>query len=320
MIKFCLLLYFLVPTFGISQESSKPRLERNYVLENNRDSSTNKSYQIGVGDVLLISVQSRASYSQKHKSDFELEVDNNGNIFIDLIGNIPASGLTVSELKNVLSDTLSSLIRKPWVTIKVKEYNSQKVTVFGEARNGIYSLQRPTRLAYFISSIGGTMEKADLSRIKVIRADGSVVSVDLTKFLYGRDSSQNIYLKGGDLIIIPDSNQKKVLVLGEVKSPGAVFIKDKLTIIEALVEVGGGTPQANLKEVKVIHFGENKPRMFSLNVERAFKKMNKKDNILLRSGDIVFVPTKGDAIKGMNKLLSTIIPTLQTILLIRAIK
>lgn len=316
---FYLLLYLLVPAFGISQESSKSQFERNYVLENNQDISTNNNYQIGIGDVLLISFQSRASYSQKHHNDFELEVDNSGNIFFDLIGLISASGLTVSELRNVLLDTLSSLIRKPWVTIKVKEYNSQKVTVFGEARNGIYSLKEPTRIAYFISSIGGPMEKADLSGIKVVRADGSVVSIDLTKFLYGHDSNQNIYLKGGDLVIIPDLDQKKVLVLGEVKSPGPVFIKNQLTVIEALVEAGGGTSQANLKAVKVIHFGEDKPKMFSINLDKAYKKMNTKDNITLRSGDIVFVPGKGDAIKSLNKLLGTIIPTLQTILLIKAI-
>jgi protein involved in polysaccharide export with SLBB domain len=89
------------------------------------------------------------------------------------------------------------------VVVDIKEYHSQKVTVFGQANNGIYTLDHPTYMSEFVASIGGLNSRADQTEIKVTRKDSSVVVVNLKRYYEDEDLSQNILLSGGDQIFIP---------------------------------------------------------------------------------------------------------------------
>lgn len=318
----CVILFLLLISCELLAQTNNGFNNESGTISNVEDTeSANRDlkYQVGIGDLLWIMVQSRIIYSSKYRMEFNVEVNDDGYIYLDLIGPVYANGKSLDELKKELTDSLKTIIRKPTVYIEIKEFRSQKVTVFGEAKNGIYPLKRPMRIAEFLSSIGGTTNRADLSNIKVVRAHGELIVVDLTKFINSRDQSHNIYLKGGDLILIPDTDQKKVLVLGEVKSPGTIYVKNHLNLVEAVVQAGGFTQQANLKEVKIIRFGGKSPNILTVNLAHMLSKKGKKSYASLQSGDVIFVPKKGDSFKSFNKLLSTIIPALQTILLIKAL-
>ncbi|MFQ5706388.1 MAG: polysaccharide biosynthesis/export family protein [bacterium] len=310
-----------LPGLGLAQDGQIAKIEGTGTGAETltTTSATLDDYQLGIGDVLAITVQSNSSYSNKYRSEITTGVNGDGNIFIDLIGDFPAAGLSVGQLKTALTDTLKTYIRKLQVSVDVKEFKSQKVTVFGEAKNGIYPLKKATPIAQFMSSIGGFSDRADLSELQVVRSDGTLLQVDLNRLIYEKDLSQNILLRGGDLIIIPAVGKNKVLVLGAVRAPGPVYIKNKLTVMEAFAQVGGGATTANLHGVKVIRYLKSGPQVFSVDLEKAVKKKDVKSNILLKDGDIIFVPQKGDALNSVNKLLAMIIPSLQTVLLIKAL-
>lgn len=83
---------------------------------------------------------------------------------------------------------------------------------------------------------------------------------------------------------------RRVIVLGEVKSPGTVKLADAHTLLEAIALAGGASKNAVLKSVLVIKGGLENPVPQRVNLARFLKKPNAKDNIILEARDIVYVP------------------------------
>jgi len=84
---------------------------------------------------------------------------------------------------------------------------------------------------------------------------------------------------------------QKVYVIGEVARPGVFSLDKPLSAIEAISSAGGFTLDANDESVMVIRGNRDKPQLIKLDLESAFKKGNITQNIQLRSGDIVYVPS-----------------------------
>lgn len=84
---------------------------------------------------------------------------------------------------------------------------------------------------------------------------------------------------------------QKVYVVGEVKSPGVFSLNKPLSAIEAISSAGGFTLDAKDQSVMVIRGNRDKPQLIKLDVESALKSGNVSQNIQLRSGDIVYVPS-----------------------------
>ncbi len=164
---------------------------------------TPTEYLLGPGDVIQVTFYEAEGYMPSVKQIETATVRQDGTVFLHLIGNIKAAGLTSNQLEIQIEEKLREYIRNPMVVVEIKEYRSQKVTVFGQAKNGIYTLDHPTYISEFIASIGGVDSEADQTKIKVTRKDGSVVMVNLKRYYEDGDLNQNILLRGGDQIFIP---------------------------------------------------------------------------------------------------------------------
>jgi len=169
-------------------------------------------YFLGPGDVIQVTFYEAGAggYMLSVKETETATVRQDGTVFLRLLGDIEAAGLTSSQLKIQIAEKLRAYIRNPVVVVEIEEYNSQKVTVFGQARNGIYALDHPTYISEFIASIGGVGSGADQTKIKVTRKDGSVVMVNLQRYFEDGDLSQNILLRGGDQVFIPMQKTPRV--------------------------------------------------------------------------------------------------------------
>ena len=104
----------------------------------------------------------------------------------------------------------------------------------------------------------------------------------------------------GIFIRKPDAHIKinmdgRVMVLGAVGHPGMVeFNQQHLTLMDVLLDVGIGSynPRtANLNSVLVMRGPINKPIILRLDLRKMIKKGDRSDNILLKPGDLVYVPT-----------------------------
>jgi polysaccharide export outer membrane protein len=125
------------------------------------------AYKIGPRDVLEISVFQVPELSRT------LQVTETGSINLPLLGEIPAAGRTAQELERELTAELGAkYLQNPVITVFVKEYNSQSVTLAGAVKKpGVYPIKSQTSLLQIIAMGGGFEEQSD-SVVLVMRQSG----------------------------------------------------------------------------------------------------------------------------------------------------
>src|SRR5262245_7440107 len=84
---------------------------------------------LGAGDVFEVTVRGEPDLSGKY------QVKEDGTINFPLVGRVAVSGKTASAIEGELQTLLADgYLKRPFVTVVVTEYNSLKVSVFGEVR------------------------------------------------------------------------------------------------------------------------------------------------------------------------------------------
>ena len=123
----------------------------------------NTAYKIGPQDILDISVFQAPDLSKT------VEVADNGTIDFPLIGETPASGKTAQEVQRDLSSRLGAkYLQNPQVKVRVKEFNSNRVTVSGAVKSpGVFPYKGET-LFQFVTMAGGLAFEAN-SMVLVLR-------------------------------------------------------------------------------------------------------------------------------------------------------
>ena len=266
-----------------------------------------KDYTIGPRDILQITVFDEPKLSK------DVAVDEDGNIRLPWLREVKVGGLTLRKAEDYIEQLLKRYLKRPQVTILVKEYNSQKVYVLGAVKSpGSYPLTGDTTLLEIISKAGGIIpeggktillvrgganQQIKLKKLLKNQKKESDVIEDFTsngrtgpivvnghKLLDEGDTTLNYVLEPGDLVYIP--KVEKVFVMGEVKRPGGIAFKEGLTVLKAITLAGGITPMArNTVLVKRNEDGQEKTYKVSL---RAVIKDSKKD-ILLKQNDVIVI-------------------------------
>ena len=241
-------------------------------------------YFIGPGDVLNIEVWKEPEISR------EVVVNYRGEIRLPPTKRMNVMGLTVPDLEDMLIQALSEYVIDPNIFVTIKEYKSQRVIAYGEVAQGMYTLERNTTLIEFLGQIGGPTEEADVSRVKLIKRNGRLCTVNLNEIINNPKKSQEIFVSGGDTLFVPPLEFKKVYVLGEVSEPKVLTINDNLTVVDAITQAGGCTRDAVLKSVLVIRGELGYQKGIRVDLGRILKKADIGQNIELQGGDIVYVP------------------------------
>ena len=158
-----------------------------------------EDYRIGPGDLLLISVFQVEDLSR------EVRVSGAGEINLPLIGTVPVENLTRKEVKALIEQKLGDrYLQDPDVTVFIKEFSSQFVTVIGLVKKpGIIPLTRPTTLLR-IMAVAEADEVADTEAIQLFRTNSDGQKVD---YVFDFDAiragtAEDPYVEGGDVIVI----------------------------------------------------------------------------------------------------------------------
>lgn len=262
---------------------------------------TIKDYILGPEDLLDISVWN-------HKDlDRLVPIRPDGKISYPLIGDVQASGLTVVELRDNMTEKLSEFIKNPQVAVIVKEFNSKKIYLLGQiTRPGLYRLKSEATLLEGLSMAGGLTRDADLDGAYVSRGNAAL-PVDFRRLLVRGDMSQNIILEPNDVIYVPNVLENRIYVLGEVRSPGAFEIRGELYIVEAISRAGDFTIGAVKDEVKIIRGDLREPEIMTVNMKEVLKG-DLTRNVRLKPGDIVYVPPTG--LTQWNRFVEQLLPTI----------
>ncbi|MGQ9570969.1 MAG: polysaccharide biosynthesis/export family protein [Thermodesulfovibrionales bacterium] len=141
-----------------------------------------------------------------------------------------------------------------------------------------------------------------------IKAEGLSVSQLRVKL---KEGLLKYYVEPQVSVIVTSISSQKVFVLGEVNKPGAFLLDRPKTVIEAISEAEGFTEDAKIKNVLLIRGGPSNPNpdYTVLNLSKTLKERDMSQNVLLRHGDIIYVPVSEIAdVERFFDRLWTIIP------------
>jgi polysaccharide export outer membrane protein len=93
-------------------------------------------YHIGPSDLLAVTI------FQVEDLNREVRVNNAGQISLPLIGGVDVAGRTVNELEEIIAERYrASYLQNPQISVFVKEFASQRITVGGAVKKpGIYPM------------------------------------------------------------------------------------------------------------------------------------------------------------------------------------
>jgi protein involved in polysaccharide export with SLBB domain len=199
------------------------------VPEPGLSSEAGAGYRLQPGDLL------RIKFLYHPELDIRVPIRPDGNITLQLAGEVHAAGLRPAELEQVIKERTSDRLRDPEISVMVAQLADQKVYVGGEVRvPGFVPYQAGMSPLQAILSRGGF---TDVARIdSVLRLSGAEndyqgTRIDLTKPL-SEGTSDRVRLSAGDVVYVPRT------FIGDVDS----FVKRYVQgILPTTPRVGAGT-------------------------------------------------------------------------------
>ena len=167
-----------------------------------------EEYIIGPLDQLNIFVWRNPELSAK------VQVRPDGRITTPLISDMPAVGKTPAMLADDMKIALGEYIKDPIVSVIVENFSgtfSQQIRIVGAtAKPASLPYRANMTLLDAMIAVGGLSEYAAGNRAKLIRYDRNTgkqreFNIKLSSLLKNGDSSANVRLEPGDVIIIPES-------------------------------------------------------------------------------------------------------------------
>ena len=159
-------------------------------------------YIIGEADVLAVVV-----YKEPEASQAPIVVRADGKITLPFIKDVVVAGLTPGQAEKLISTKLMPFINEPDVSVVVREVHSKRIYLVGAIRKqGPVDLRYPMTVLQAITEAGGPNEFAKKKLIFVRRTEnGSTFQLpfDYDAVLRGQKTEQNVWLKPGDYIIVP---------------------------------------------------------------------------------------------------------------------
>lgn len=288
-------------------------------------------YRIGVGDLIRVTVWDHPELTNPAgNTTGQLQgqvVLPDGTFYFPFLNKVSALGRTTDDVRVEMTKSLEKFIRSPQVDVYIQPngFRSQKIYVSGEvSQPGFFPITDvPTRLSDAIAQAGGLSKDADLSNVTLQR-DNQTFVIDVYRLLYLGDLSQNILLRHGDVLNIPDRRLRKVFLMGEVVQPSSFIMPiGKLTLAEVLSDIGGlNQNTANAQQVYVIRQSVSGSPVASPVLDIYHLDSTSPTSVLfadqfeMQPRDVVYVdPVR---LVRINRLLGTILPSLQVLPAVRS--
>jgi len=164
------------------------------------------TYRLKKGDTVTVTVW------QDQNLNRQLLVRPDGRISLPLVGSLRAAGRTPESLgigiKNRLRKFYTDDLDVTVSVVSVKDEINRLIYVTGQVtRPGPFEIKKPTTILQAISLSGGLGPFAASRRILIhrkLKGRDIVIPFNYDKFESGVDIAGNIYLRDGDVIVVPE--------------------------------------------------------------------------------------------------------------------
>lgn len=147
---------------------------------------------LGPGDVLRISVWPNNDLGG------EFVVEETGNVYLPILGELYVEGKSVDDLRILLRADYRNYVNNAVVTVT----SAFTVGVLGEIqRPGLYTVSPTQTLFDVIGLAGGFSRDADQGRVRLVR-EGEAIQIDAMRALQSGEGLTAYALQSGDQIIV----------------------------------------------------------------------------------------------------------------------
>ena len=160
------------------------------------------------------------------------------------------------------------------------------------------------------------IDKVVLKQIKVIRGNGTSLTVNMQEYIATGDATLLPQLQSEDLVYIPEEDpqqQKHVTLLGAVGSPGNHPLQKPISLLDLLATAGGLTADADAKRIQITRETADFILTKTVNLQEAPPD--------IQPGDKIWIPRKpqqtGSALQTTLSLLRDVVFLYSTYRVIR---
>ena len=192
------------------------------------------------------------------------------------------------DLKRLLAegDPTQNLVLKAGDTLVLRE--AGKIAVLGEVGTPrTFDAPEPVNVLEALAAAGGTKPNAGTEKARILHGDGTEQNVDIKALIRQGNVTQNLMLRAGDTLIVPEAEPETVLFIGAIKSPGTLSIRDaKQKDALRLLTMVSPAPNADLARVSILRGDKRIP----VNLYKMLHDGDLSSNCDLAVGDVVWVP------------------------------
>jgi general secretion pathway protein A len=168
----------------------------------------NPRYQIRPSDIIEVGFYPTAELNQT------LSVEPDGYITLREAGDLHVAGKTVPELKEAITAAYAKLLNEPVITVLLKDFQRPYFIVGGQVGHpGKYELRAQTTASEAVAIAGGLTERAKHTQVLLFRKvsdDWSEVKPLDFKAIYRGNWQEDIHLKPGDMLFVPQNKISKI--------------------------------------------------------------------------------------------------------------
>jgi polysaccharide biosynthesis/export protein len=166
-------------------------------------------YRLSKSDIVDLNFTFSPDYNQS------LTVQPDGFVALRGAGSILAEGMTLPQLQRSVAVAYSGVLHQPEITLTLKDFDKPYFLASGEvAKPGKYELRGDLTVNEAIAVAGGFTQQARHSQVVLFRrvspdlAEAHVL--DLKKMLDSRNLSEDMHLRPGDFVFVPQSRISKI--------------------------------------------------------------------------------------------------------------
>ena len=267
-------------------------------------------YLLGPGDELTLKVWNRPEIT-----DERIVVGPDGIINVLRVGPVKVLNRTRDDVTREIVKKLSAFYEMPEVMISVRNYNNNKAFVLGRVENpGVVKFPGNGTLLEALSLAGGLpvrQSEAFLTKCAIIRGRDQIIWIDLRELLNNGNMALNAPIRNNDVIFIPESEDEMVYVMGEVRQPGAIKLKTRLTYLDALMLAGGPLEGADMEKTYLVRSDGKTGGAMQVSLKAMTEDADMARNFMLQDNDIIYVAKSG--LSQFNYVLRQVLPALQVI-------
>jgi polysaccharide export outer membrane protein len=275
-----------------SQKKTEKMNEAIAIQTVSQQEGLSEDYLIGTEDLLEIEAYNVEELKKT------VRVNSQGEIGLPLVGIINVKGLTTSEAEELIARKLDKYIEKTLVTVFVKEYKSQRISVIGAVnKSQVFAVTGQRYLLDMLMMAEGIAKDAG-SICYIIRPmlknsasnRSATMVIDLDELLIKGNLSLNVPVFAGDVINVPKGGV--FFVDGSVRTPGSFSMKGKTNLTQAISMAQGVNADANLSDVRIFRDNGKGEREVVVADYDAIRTGTQPD-ILIAENDIIIVPQSG---------------------------